>query len=84
MSRLRNFMARQEDQIAAVDLTGGVAGVTKLEDNGVPKVLLHLTRNGVDVEMRLMPDEAEDFHTEILEAIVWARNGGRRGTAVGE
>lgn len=76
-SRLIRWLGRHREEVAIVDATGGTIEAIKLTDNNVPKVLLRLARNGVSVEMALTLKEAEDFHEEYDETVIWVREGGR-------
>lgn len=78
MNRLVNFMGRRAEEVVKADMTGGTIQAIKLTDNHVPKVLLGLTKNGVQVEMALTEAQAADFADELAEAIAWVREGGRR------
>jgi glycerophosphoryl diester phosphodiesterase len=71
VSRFINWLGRHSDDVAKIDTTGGTASAVMLTDNGVKKVLLRLVKNGVGVEMALQPDQAEDFHADLCEAIAW-------------
>lgn len=69
--RIFRFAGRRGQQIAMVDTTGGTVEAIRLDDNHVRKVLIKLSRNGVDVEMALPPAAAIDFATQLGAAIAW-------------
>jgi hypothetical protein len=73
MNRLWGQLRRDDREIAIIETTGGETEVIKLEDNGVRKCLLRLTRGGVTVEMRLKPGDAEGLRDAIDDVLRWTR-----------
>jgi hypothetical protein len=68
---VRSVIATRPGVVASIDTTGGFVEAVKLDDGGVRKLLLRLTRDGVMVEMALPVAQALDFRDEFEEAIAW-------------